>query len=133
MNFREGIRRIGLAVGFLGFCAGSFGSYLYVSPILSRRNVALKFRELISSPVVAKEVEPAKKSRRASPESLPSGRVNVFGDQIIEDNPKPKRSQDLSTLTDEQLEAYRDLVSRQSGTTKPDRWAKYADPIFPAD
>jgi hypothetical protein len=65
---REGMRRIGLVTGALGFCAGVLGSYFYVELLLQQRAESKPFQSLLSSPVVAKDIEFLKFLRAATPD-----------------------------------------------------------------
>jgi hypothetical protein len=60
VNLREGMRRVGLVLGAMGFCAGVFGGYLYIEPVLRQRSEANRFYALLSSSVVRREIEVVK-------------------------------------------------------------------------
>ncbi len=55
MNLREGMRRVGLILGGIGFCAGCFVSYYYLDPLLRQRAEAKQFQ---AEEVIIKNLAP---------------------------------------------------------------------------
>ena len=55
MNFREGMRRVGLVLGGIGFCAGCFVSNDYLDPLLRQRAEAKQFQ---ADEVIIKNLAP---------------------------------------------------------------------------
>lgn len=56
MNFKEGLRRIGLAAGVIGACLGLFTSYLHGTDIHYQRERHSRFETLLNSPAVQRDI-----------------------------------------------------------------------------
>ena len=44
MNLREGMRRVGMVLGLIGFCVGSFVAYDYITPLLRQATEAREYQ-----------------------------------------------------------------------------------------
>ncbi len=44
MNIREGMRRVGLVLGLIGFCVGCFGAYDHITPLLRQATEAREYQ-----------------------------------------------------------------------------------------
>ena len=84
MNFDEGLRRIGLALGILGFLIGGIAAYLFELDVVSLRAKHAQFESLMSSPLMRNVAKAATDSttklrerdwfeRNAPPPPLPPG------------------------------------------------------------
>lgn len=115
MNLREGMRRLGLVLGALGFCAGCFGSYLYVEPLLRQRAEAkqkvIKWDEH-GTPIMSRYIVQAPDGKTVSLE----GPAGASQQQVIAQVQKlyaGQRKSDLSKLSDAQLDALKKQLERE--------------------
>jgi hypothetical protein len=58
MNFREGMRRLGLALGVVGSIAGGVFAYSQLLPLLEQRKQFNRFQNLLSSPAIKEAIRP---------------------------------------------------------------------------
>jgi hypothetical protein len=55
MNVREGMRRLGITLGFLGGTAGAFAGFTHAKDLWNTRSAYKRFESLAASPAIRKE------------------------------------------------------------------------------
>ena len=139
MNLREGMRRVGMVLGLIGFCVGSFVAYDYVNKLLGQAAAAREYQaqsELKAKYEVKRpdgKIITVEGPRGASEEEVIAQAqklFNVFGDPIIENEPKPQvpKGYRLDDNREPISSAWRPVDEWDQYRTKPQPGAKTPKP-----
>jgi len=87
MNLREGMRRVGMVLGLIGFCVGCFGAYDYVNPLLRQTAAAREYQTQHELPPGAKVVRIPETQPKSAEPAEPAEQVPDFDSYV------PKKQQ----------------------------------------